>query len=164
MIFWWNLKITSFRFVFPCLPPLMPIFLIVIFQNVSIVQDLNKGILISDRSLVLQKVKRTQAGNYTCIASNLEGDAASNPLNVQIMCKLHLWFSTHLDFQPNFQMHQYAIMKMLCLSVLILDQTCLHCVVSTHFRTPVALAGPSTTARRLTMCQGRHLQWIGRQV
>ena len=74
-------------------------FCISFYQNLSIVQDLDKGILISDTSLVLQKVKRTQSGNYTCVASNLEGDAESNPLNVQIMCEFqdgsHVQFSNY---------------------------------------------------------------------
>ena len=42
------------------------------------------GLIISGKSLVLQGVKRQQAGNYTCIVSNLEGDAESNSVILQI--------------------------------------------------------------------------------
>ena len=56
-------------------------------QNVTVQQDLDRGILISGTSLVLQRVNRSQAGNYSCVASNLEGDAESNPLTVRIRCK-----------------------------------------------------------------------------
>ena len=51
------------------------------------VQDLSRGVLISGSSLVLQEVGREQAGDYTCFASNLEGDTTSDILNVQIRCK-----------------------------------------------------------------------------
>ena len=43
--------------------------------------------LISGSSLVLQSVTRAQAGNYTCVASNLEGDAESNTLDIAIKCE-----------------------------------------------------------------------------
>ena len=33
------------------------------------------------------QVTRTQAGNYTCHASNVEGDAESKPVTLTIMCK-----------------------------------------------------------------------------
>ena len=45
------------------------------------------GLIISGKSLVLQGVKRQQAGNYTCIVSNLEGDAESNSVILQILCE-----------------------------------------------------------------------------
>ena len=59
----------------------------ILLQNLTVIQDLDKGILISDTSLVLQKIKRTQAGNYMCVASHLEGDAESNSLTIRILCE-----------------------------------------------------------------------------
>ena len=47
----------------------------------------NHGIIISNHSLVLQKVTRGQAGSYTCEASNVEGDEVSNPVSITIMCE-----------------------------------------------------------------------------
>ena len=57
-------------------------------QNKTVDQDIEQGVLISGSSLVLQSVTRAQAGNYTCVASNLEGDAESNSLEIQIKCEL----------------------------------------------------------------------------
>ena len=51
------------------------------------VEDKERGILISGSSLVLQRVSRDQAGAYSCAASNLEGDAVSNTVNIQIRCE-----------------------------------------------------------------------------
>ena len=35
----------------------------------------------------LQGVRRHQAGNYTCIGSNLEGDQESNTVRLRILCE-----------------------------------------------------------------------------
>ncbi|XP_043482941.1 neural cell adhesion molecule 2-like [Leptopilina heterotoma] len=43
------------------------------------------GTILSDRSLVLQRVTRNSAGNYTCRAVNNEGKTDSNPVTLQIM-------------------------------------------------------------------------------
>lgn len=48
------------------------------------------GIIMSTTALALQGVTRQQAGNYTCIASNVEGDGDSNTVQLKIMCKFHL--------------------------------------------------------------------------
>ena len=59
----------------------------VCLQNQSVVEDKARGILISGSSLVLQRVSRDQAGAYSCAASNLEGDAVSNTVHIQIRCE-----------------------------------------------------------------------------
>ncbi|XP_065571435.1 uncharacterized protein LOC136034185 [Artemia franciscana] len=52
-------------------------------QRIS--QCVNKGVIINDRSLVLQKISRSQGGRYTCAAWNEEGGSESEPvlLNLQ---------------------------------------------------------------------------------
>lgn len=41
----------------------------------------------SSEALALQAVTRQMAGNYSCIASNVEGDGDSNVVQLKIMCK-----------------------------------------------------------------------------
>ncbi|XP_023316784.1 nephrin isoform X1 [Trichogramma pretiosum] len=45
------------------------------------------GMIVQQTSLALRKVNRSQAGNYTCIASNVEGDGYSNIVELKIMYK-----------------------------------------------------------------------------
>ncbi|KAI8425450.1 hypothetical protein MSG28_007195 [Choristoneura fumiferana] len=58
----------------------------------EIIHNASSGIILSDQSLVLQSVNRTAAGDYSCLASNSEGSATSNPVSLQVryapICKL----------------------------------------------------------------------------
>ena len=44
-------------------------------------------ILPGGHSLVLQSVTRLSAGEYSCMAANLEGKATSRPVMLEVMCE-----------------------------------------------------------------------------
>lgn len=46
------------------------------------------GVIASSNDLALQSIQIHQAGNYSCIASNVEGDGESNMLELKVMCTL----------------------------------------------------------------------------
>ncbi|XP_020288748.1 synaptogenesis protein syg-1-like isoform X2 [Pseudomyrmex gracilis] len=57
-------------------------------HNGNVIQNNAKnGVLVQPSNLVLRKVNRSQAGNYTCIASNVEGDGYSNVVELKIIYK-----------------------------------------------------------------------------
>lgn len=55
-------------------------------QGVEVRQERENGILLTNRSLVVQEVTRSDAGRYTCQASNVEGDSTSPPVILAVQC------------------------------------------------------------------------------
>ncbi|XP_076183967.1 nephrin isoform X3 [Ptiloglossa arizonensis] len=57
-------------------------------HNGNVIQNNAKnGVIVQQYGLALREVNRSQAGNYTCIASNVEGDGTSNNVELKIMYK-----------------------------------------------------------------------------
>ncbi|CAO1408851.1 unnamed protein product [Diamesa tonsa] len=56
-------------------------------NNLPVAHNTKSGIIMSSGNLALQGVTRYQAGNYTCIASNVEGDGESNIVELKVMYK-----------------------------------------------------------------------------
>lgn len=62
-------------------------YVFILFQGVEIHNNAKKGVIVQHYSLALRKVNRFQAGNYKCVASNVEGDGYSDTVELKIMCK-----------------------------------------------------------------------------
>ena len=65
-----------------------PLFWLLSLQGVAVQHNTSAGIIMTNQSLVLQKLKRSSAGIYVCKASNIEGEGSSNAVELNIMCKL----------------------------------------------------------------------------
>ena len=71
------------------------------FQGKQLVGKQEAGIVLTQQSLVLQKVGRMSSGEYECQAFNSEGYSTSNPVKLNIMCK---W---QQNPNINFTLHRY---------------------------------------------------------
>ena len=56
-------------------------------QGEAVRQDVTRGVILSNLTLVLQQVSSSVRGNYTCMADNTEGSVTSNSLSLDIKCK-----------------------------------------------------------------------------
>lgn len=54
------------------------------FEGKEIHTNTSAGIIVSNQSLVLQKVQRSNRGRYTCSASNQEGEGESNSVHLRV--------------------------------------------------------------------------------
>ncbi|XP_026479796.1 synaptogenesis protein syg-2 [Ctenocephalides felis] len=52
-----------------------------------VVHNPKLGIVAKSNALALQKIRRDQAGNYSCVASNVEGDGSSEAVSLRVMYK-----------------------------------------------------------------------------
>ena len=59
-----------------------------VMQGKTIYQDKNGGIIISGNSLAVQNIQRHNEGNYSCLAANDVGRMESQPIHLNIKCKL----------------------------------------------------------------------------
>lgn len=61
--------------------------LIEFFQGRMLKDNKKNDISLNNHALVLRNISKFQNGNYSCVASNEEGDGESNFFNLRIMCK-----------------------------------------------------------------------------
>lgn len=62
-------------------------------QGLPVTQNVSWGIIISTRSLVLQRVGRVHSGYYACSAANDRGETQSALVNLRIRCE-YIWIRT----------------------------------------------------------------------
>ena len=59
-------------------------------QGVELKQNVREGIIMGNRSLVLQSLTTDNTGLYACQAANSVGRAMSNSVDLDIKCKIIL--------------------------------------------------------------------------
>ncbi|XP_042204299.1 nephrin-like [Homarus americanus] len=62
-------------------------------ESKELQHNVTAGIIISNQSLVLQRVARRASGNYYCVASNIEGDGHSNPILLRVKCEYDILYA-----------------------------------------------------------------------
>ena len=67
------------------------------FQGKVVEHSIEDGIISSNQSLVLQRISKVSAGNYTCTAFNSEGSGLSNRVKLNIRCKRWLTYIHKID-------------------------------------------------------------------
>ena len=64
-----------------------------LISNNLIQHDISSGIIISNQSLVVQSVTRSDSGHYTCHVFNTEGEGVSNEVGLAVKCMImHIRF------------------------------------------------------------------------
>lgn len=69
----------------------MLISLLLLPQGNVLQHNVSAGVIISESSLVLQRVARSSAGRYTCHASNAEGEGSSSPFHLHVARKSRIF-------------------------------------------------------------------------
>ena len=61
-------------------------------QGKFLLENVSKGIIMGNQTLVIQNVDRKESGLYTCIASNSLGSSTPQSVDVDIYCELEIVF------------------------------------------------------------------------
>ena len=57
------------------------------FQERPLLHNTGEGVILTNRSLVLQGIDRTRSGGYTCQAINAVGSGQSQAIELDVKCK-----------------------------------------------------------------------------
>lgn len=53
----------------------------------EITSNISGRVIKMDRNLILQQIKKSASGNFTCFGANAEGSAYSNVVTLNVKCK-----------------------------------------------------------------------------
>lgn len=66
------------------------------FEDEPLHGNVSMGIIISNQSLVLQRVGKRHRGRYQCVASNSEGEGTSEEVRLDVQCTFNFGlFASH---------------------------------------------------------------------
>lgn len=123
----------------PFLPLLIALFIYLFLQGVVLTHNASARVIRSNQSLVLQRVTRHSAGNYSCSAINAEGETVSNQLELRVKCKYRrsqcfLPFTTGYVYVFLILLNIYLLSAHLLLSVLRIKLYVLRlfCLIKLH--------------------------------
>ena len=62
------------------------------FQGIELRHNTSEGIILTNQSLVLQRISRRRSGSYTCQAANEVGRGSSQNIFLNVKCKFSFSF------------------------------------------------------------------------
>ena len=63
-----------------------------VFQEKPLLHNTAEGVILTNRSLVLQGIDRARSGGYTCQAINAVGSGQSQAIELDVKCKSNLLY------------------------------------------------------------------------
>ena len=77
-----------------------------LFQGIPLRHNASEGVILTNRSLVLQSIDRKRSGGYVCQAVNPVGRGSSQTIVLDVKCKwkfIFSWRSLHMNYEQNLQ-------------------------------------------------------------
>lgn len=71
---------------------------VLLHQGIKLVHNTSANVIITNQSLVLQNVGRSMAGNISCHAYNVEGQAESRSIFLDVKCKFSFFYFSNFLF------------------------------------------------------------------